>query len=339
MVPLAYRRVTSGVRKTGRMTDTSRSSASPPTLAVIGAGSVGATIAYAALVRGTARHVVLHDVNAAKVEAEVLDLNHGLAFTPMGQVEGSDDIEVCRGARVVVVTAGAKQQPGQSRMELAESTLNLTRTLMPRLVEVAPDATYVMVTNPVDVVTTAALKVTGLPANQLFGSGTVLDSSRLRHAIATRLGVAVTSVHANVVGEHGDTEFPLWSSASVGGVPLLEWDALHGGLAEATREEIAEDVMRSAYRIIAGKGATNYAVGLAVCRIVESVLRAEHAVLPVSTWLPDYRGIRDVSLSVPTVVDHRGAGERLLVPMTDEEIGLLRRSADSIKATAQRFGF
>jgi L-lactate dehydrogenase len=311
----------------------------PPTLAVIGAGSVGATIAYAALVRGTARRVVLHDINAAKVEAEVLDLNHGLAFTPMGQVEGSDDVEVCRGARVVVVTAGAKQQPGQSRMELAESTLRLTRAIMPRVGEVAPDATYVMVTNPVDVVTTAALKVTGLPPNQLFGSGTVLDSSRLRHAIATRLGVAVTSVHASVVGEHGDTEFPLWSSASVGGVPLLEWDAQHGGLGEDVRAEIADDVMRSAYRIIAGKGATNYAVGLAVCRIVEAVLRDEHAVLPVSTWLTDYHGISDVCLSVPTIVDSQGAGERLLVPMTDDELAQLRHSAESIQATARRFGF
>ena len=193
-----------------------------PDVAVVGAGAVGATIAYTALVRGSARRVVLHDIDRAKLEAEVLDISHGLSFTPMGSVEGSDDVEVCRGARVVVVTAGAKQKPGQSRMELAASTVGLTRSIMPRLLEVAPDAVYVMVTNPVDVVTTAALHLTGLPPRQLFGSGTVLDSSRLRHALATRVGVAVQNVHAYVVGEHGDTEVPLWRSATLGGVPVRE---------------------------------------------------------------------------------------------------------------------
>src|SRR5690606_31861288 len=147
---------------------------------------------------------------------------------PMGSIEGSDDVEVCRDARVVVVTAGAKQKPGQSRMELAASTVGLMRTIMPRLLEVAPEATYVMVTNPVDVVTTAALRLTGLPSRQLFGSGTVLDSSRLRHAIATRVGVAVQNVHAYIAGEHGDTEFPLWSSASIGGAPIRDWSRTHG---------------------------------------------------------------------------------------------------------------
>lgn len=311
----------------------------PPSLAVIGAGSVGATIAYTALVRGTARRVVLHDINAAKLKAEVLDISHGLTFTPMGSIDGSDDVEICRDARVVVLTAGAKQQPGQSRMELAESTVSLTRKLMPRLVEVAPDATYVMVTNPVDVVTTAALRMTGLPPEQLFGSGTVLDSSRLRYGIADRIGVAVQNVHAYVVGEHGDTEFPLWSSASVGGVPLVEWSRRHDGvLDEDARDAIAHDVVHAAYQIIQGKGATNYAVALACCQIVESVLRDERRVLPVSTMLTGDYGIEGVCLSVPTVVGSGGAIERLQVPMSDAERRLLQQSADSIRRTAQRVG-
>ncbi|GAA5159798.1 L-lactate dehydrogenase [Ornithinimicrobium tianjinense] len=310
-----------------------------PDVAVVGAGSVGATIAYAALVRGSVRRVVLHDIDSAKLEAEVLDISHGLSFTPMGSVEGSDDVEICRGARVVVVTAGAKQKPGQSRMDLAASTVGLMRSIMPRLVEVAPDATYVMVTNPVDVVTTAALRLTGLPPQQLFGSGTVLDSSRLRHAVASRIGVAVQNVHAYVVGEHGDTEFPLWSSASVGGVPLREWSRTHGGALDGQAlAEITDDVVHAAYRIIAGKGATNYAVALACCQIVESVLRDERRVLPVSTLLDGDYGLRDVCLSVPTVVGAGGALERLVVPMSADELELLHRSAHSIRTAVQQVG-
>lgn len=308
-----------------------------PDVAVVGAGAVGATIAYTALVRGSARRVVLHDIDAPKLEAEVLDISHGISFTPMGSIEGSDDVEICRGARVVVVTAGAKQKPGQSRMDLAGSTVSLTRRLLPRLLEVAPDAIYLMVTNPVDVVTTAALRLTGLPSRQLFGSGTVLDSSRLRHAIARRIGIAVQNVHGYVVGEHGDTEFPLWSSGSVGGVPILEWVRTHPGqLDRATLDEIADEVTHAAYRIIAGKGATNYAVALACCQIVESILRDERRVLPVSTLLDGDYGVSGVCLSVPTVVGREGAGERLSVPMTDDEVELLRRSADSIRATLEQ---
>ena len=309
-----------------------------PTVAVVGAGSVGATTAYAALVRGSARRVALYDIDRAKVEAEVADLSHGLSFVPRGEIVGGDDIEVCRGASVVVVTAGGKQRPGQSRMELAESTVGLVRTLMPQLLEVAPDAVYLLVTNPVDVVTQAALTVSGLPPARVIGSGTVLDSARLRHEIAARVGVAEQSVHASIVGEHGDSEFPLWSAASIGGVPLLEWERTTGRLGPAEREEIAEQVVTAAYRIIAGKGATNYAVGLAATRIIEAVLRDEHRVLPVSTWLEDYHGISDVCLSVPTLVGADGAGQRLGLPFPEDDRARLSASADSIRATARRVG-
>lgn len=184
-------------------------------LAVVGAGAVGATLAYAALMRGAARTVALHDINAAKVEAEALDLQHGVQFVPQAEVIGSDDIAVCADADVVVVTAGAKQKPGQSRIDLAGATIGLMKNILPPLVEVAPNAVYIMVTNPVDVVTYASLKISGLPPQQLFGSGTVLDSSRLRYLIAEHCGVAVQNVHAYIAGEHGDSEIPLWDSASI----------------------------------------------------------------------------------------------------------------------------
>lgn len=304
-------------------------------LAVIGAGSVGATLAYAALMRGTATQVALYDINSAKVRAESLDIAHGIEFMPEGEIVGGDDIAVCEGADVVVVTAGAKQKPGQSRIDLAGSTIDLMRTIIPTVLEVAPDAVYVMVTNPVDVVTYASLKISGLPAGRLFGSGTVLDSSRLRYLVARECSVAVQNVHAYVVGEHGDSEFALWSSASIGGVPIAQWP----GLDAATRERIAEEVKTSAYQIIEGKGATNYAIGLAGSRIVESVLRDERRVLPVSTLIDDYRSISDVCLSVPTIVSRAGACGRLEVPMDDAEVAALRRSGDEIRAVARRFGF
>ncbi|GII99442.1 L-lactate dehydrogenase [Sediminihabitans luteus] len=317
------------------------SSRSTTKLAIVGAGAVGSTMAYAALMRGAARTVALLDINRAKVQAEVLDLRHGLEFMPPATVEGSDDVAVCAGADVVVFTAGAKQKPGQSRLDLAESTIGLVRTILPGLLDVAPDATYVMVTNPVDIVTYAALKVSGLPPHQLFGSGTVLDSSRLRHLVAEHCGVAVQNVHAYIAGEHGDSEIPLWSSASIGGVPLLEWQGRpgFGPLTASVREAIAHDVVRSAYTIIEGKGATNYAVGLAGSRIVEAILGDERRVLPVSTLLENFYGIDDVCLSVPALVDRRGCDGRIDVPLSNDEYDGLKRSATALKEAARGFGF
>jgi len=309
-------------------------------LAVVGAGAVGATVAYAALMRGAARTVALYDVNKAKVEAEALDLGHGIQFMPMAEVVGSDDVAVCADADVVVVTAGAKQRPGQSRLDLAEATISLTRMILPPLVEVAPNAVFIMVTNPVDIVTYAAQKISGLPPARLFGSGTVLDSSRLRYLIAQHTGVAVQNVHAYMAGEHGDSEFPLWSSASIGGVPLPEWRGSRssGPLTAEVREKIARTVIESAYKIIEGKGATNYAVSLAVSRIIEAILKDERRVLPVSSLLQDYHGISDMCLSVPTVIGRGGAERELEVPMSDDELASLRSSAESLKAVARRFG-
>ena len=311
----------------------------PSKVAIVGAGSVGATLAYATLMRGAARQVALYDINREKVRAEALDIAHGIQFMPMGDIEGSDDIEVCRGADVVVVTAGAKQQPGQSRLDLAENTVGLVRAIVPQLLTVAPDAIVLMVTNPVDVATAAALKVSGLPAHRVFGSGTVLDTSRLRYLLARETGLAVQNLHAYVVGEHGDSEIALWSSAMVGVVPLLDWSTTHGPLLDAeARDRIAGEVVGAAYQIIAGKGATNYAVALAGASIIEAVLRAENRVMSVSSELDDYVGISDVCLSVPTVVGREGIGEKLVPPMTPAEVAGLRASADRIREVLRRLG-
>src|SRR5215210_804374 len=226
-------------------------------IAIVGAGSVGATIAYACLIRGVAKHVALYDVKREKVDAEVLDLNHGLQFVPMATLEGSDDVGICADADVVVVTAGAKQKPGQTRMDLAGANAAICRKLIPDLVRLAPGAVLLMVTNPVDVITYIALKLSGLPRQRVLGSGTVLDSSRFRFLIARRCNVAVQNVHATIAGEHGESEIPLWSSARIGNVPLHEWAVpAHGKLTVRDRTDIFVNVKEAAQQIIAGKGAT-----------------------------------------------------------------------------------
>ena len=311
-------------------------------IAVIGAGSVGATIAYACLVRGVGQHLALYDTNRAKVDAEVLDLNHGLQFVPMATVEGSDDVAVCADADVVVVTAGAKQKPGQSRMDLAGANADICRTLIPQIVRLAPNAVLLLVTNPVDVITYVAHKLSGLPRQRVLGSGTVLDSSRFRFLIAQRCRVAVQNVHAYIAGEHGDSEIPMWSSARIANIPLHEWAVpAHGKLTVRDRTEIFQNVKDAAQQIIRGKGATNYAIGLATARIVEAILNDENRILPVSSLLTNYRDglIDDVCLSVPSIVNRGGVEQPLAVPMNEAEAAGLRNSAETIKATLRSLGF
>ena len=305
-------------------------------VAIVGAGAVGATLAYASLIRGVAHDVVLYDMNADKVEAEVLDLRHGLQFVPRAEVNGSDDVAVCEGANVIAITAGAKQKPGQTRLELAGTNVEICRALIPTLLDVAPDAVIVMVTNPVDVLTLATLKFSGLPAHRVLGSGTVLDSSRLRELIARHFGVAPQSVHAIIAGEHGDSEFPLWSTATVGGVPVQNF-SMPGGtkLDTATEDKIAREVVTAAERIIRGKGATNYAVGLAATRVIEAVVRDENGVLPVTSLLDGHFGLSDVCLSLPSVVNRSGVAAVLDVPLSDRELESLQASATAVRAVAE----
>lgn len=313
-------------------------------LAILGAGGVGATIAYAALIRGVASHVALYDVNRAKADAEALDLAHGAAFFPEATIEASDDLAVCAGAAVVVLAAGAKQKPGQTRLDLAAANVAMLRDLLPRLQAVAPDAILLLVSNPVDVLTAVALRITGLQRERVFGSGTVLDSARFRSGIAARLKVAPQSVHATIVGEHGDSSVPLWSTANVGGVPLSQWAVPgHGKLTVRDRTEIFVDgVKGAAGQIIAGKGATTFAIGLAVCRILSAIFGNAHRALPVSTRLPagNAYGIEhDVCLSLPCLVGTTGAEPPLTVPMNDAELAGLRHSAEVIADAIRSVGF
>ena len=293
------------------------------------------------MIKGVAREYAIYDIFESKAKAEALDIAQGSQFTPVASVEGSGDPAVMKDADIVVITAGAKQKPGQSRLDLAGATIDIMRKILPTAVEQAPNAIFLMVANPVDVVTYAGLQISGMSPDRFFGSGTVLDSSRLRNLVAQHCGVAPQTVHAYIAGEHGDSEIPLWSSAMIGAVPLLQWgQTIDGGnLDEKLRESIHHDVVNSAYAIIEGKGATNYAIGLSVAHIAGTILRDEKRVLPVSTLLDDWMGISDVCMSVPTVVGREGAGRRLVPVVTPREYNGLRASADSIRAVAAKFGF
>lgn len=308
-------------------------------VSVIGAGSVGATIAYASLIRGAPNTLALYDIDRDKVRAEVLDLNQGSQFYRTATVIGSDDIAVTGDSDLLVITAGAKQKPGQTRLELATVNVEMCRSLVPALLELSPDAILLLVTNPVDIVTYAAVQASGLPSRRVFGSGTVLDSSRLRTLLAQHCDVAVHSVHAFIVGEHGDSQVAAWSQASIGGVPVREWSVEgRAALDDEELDRIAHEVVTSAELIIRGKGATNFAVGLATAGIIEAVLHDERTVVPVSSLLGGQYGIEDVCLSLPSIVDALGVDAVLTPPLTDAEAGALRRSGDTVRGVERSLG-
>ncbi len=296
-------------------------------IAIIGAGTVGTAIAYACAIQGVADELVLYDLNGGKATAEVLDLQHGLQFVPSVQISGGDELGTCRNADVVVITAGAKQRPGQTRLDLAGTNATMTRELVPQLIDLAPNPVLLFVTNPVDVVTfigQQAAAECGVDHTRVIGSGTVLDTSRLRHRLATALSVAVSSVHASIVGEHGDSEIALWSTANVGGAALP--------LADLELDEMLHEIRHAAYRIIEGKGATNLAIGLSTARILASIASDERAVLPISTR-HHFDGIGDVCLSLPTIVGRGGAVGVVDVPMADHEREGLLASARAIRSS------
>ncbi len=307
-------------------------------VAIVGVGSVGATIAHTLMLQGLANELVLIDANRAKCQAEVKDLNHGRRFAPPVRIIAGT-LEDCRGAEIVVVTAGAKQKPGQTRLDLAQTNVAIFREMIPAISAAAPDAILLVVSNPVDLLTYAARKWYCGPRGRVIGSGTVLDSSRFVSLLAERLGVAVRNVHGYIIGEHGDSELPLWSSVHIGVIPLEEFRPPdRPPLSEAERAGLFDAVRSAAAEIIAAKGATNWAVGLAVARIVEAIRRDENAVLTVSRLIEDYCGISDVCLSAPCLVNRQGAGPPLPIPMTEAERQALRESAEVLRRAARAAG-
>ena len=309
-------------------------------ISVIGAGAVGSATAYALLIQEVTNHVVLYDVATEKVEAEVLDLAHGTLYTGASRITGGSDIQETAGSDLVIITAGAKQKPGQSRLDLAGTNTAILQNLLPQLLNLSPEAIFILVTNPCDVLATVAQRLSGLPPARVFASGTVLDSARLRWLLAERLGVASASVHAYNIGEHGDSEFALWSQARVGPIPLADWQLADGSrLSAEDFEQIALEVKNAAYRVIQGKGATNYAIGLSAAKIASAILSDSNEILPVSSVLSGYHGISGIALSVPTIVNRSGAVRPLDLAMTAAEQAKLKNSADAITANLVSLGY
>ncbi len=300
-------------------------------VAIVGAGSVGSTFAYTLMNSGLAEEIVLIDKDHERAEGEVMDLNHGLFFAPPVNIKAGG-YEDCAGARVVVITAGAAQKPGESRLDLTARNAKICRSILDDVLAHTRDAIIVMVANPVDVLTYDSIRHSGLPATQVLGSGTVLDSARFRYLLSDHCGVDPRNVHAYILGEHGDTEVAAWSMTHLAGVPIdrycMQCDRCRHG---EHRADMVEEVRQSAYHIIEAKGATCYGIGLALLRIVGAILRDENSVLTVSTLVNDYGPIEDVCLSIPCVLNRRGIVKQLKVELAAEETSALEESARTLR--------
>jgi len=294
---------------------------------LVGVGMVGASFAYALMQRGLANELVIVDADTARAEGEAMDLNHGLPFVRPMQISSGDYPDLA-GAAVVVVAAGANQKPGETRLDLLQRNGTIIRAIIPQIVRHAPDAIIVLATNPVDVLTHIAVQVAGLPPGRVFGSGTILDTARFRYLLGEHYKVDPRSVHAYIVGEHGDSELALWSLANIAGVRLREFVGLGSrGYDQAAMDSIFAQTRDAAYEIIRRKRATYYAIGLGLLTIVEAVLRDQRTVLTVSTPMAGQYGVRDISISLPTIVGRGGAEEVLNLVIAPEEEQAFRHSA------------
>ena len=303
----------------------------PTKIAIIGAGHVGATFAYTLMLRALATEIVLVDVNRDRAEGEAMDLNHARALAaPMRVTVG--DYADCEGAAVTVITGGVAQKSGETRLELGQRNAAILREIIPQVARHAPDGILLITTNPVDALTYAAWRLSGFPAERVIGSGTVLDSARFRHALSQHYGIDPHSVHAYIVGEHGDSEVPLWSLANIAGMRLDAFCLAHGfEHAPGAMDAFFEEARTAAYRVIERKGATYYAIAAALARIVEAIVRDQKSVLTVSSLVSDAYGIRDVCLSLPSVVGRDGVERMLRLELSRVEEERLRRSAATIR--------
>lgn len=303
-------------------------------ITIVGTGSVGSTIAYTLTVTGMASEIVMIDINGEKAMGEALDIRQGTPFcSPCSLYAGSYADAV--NSDIVIITSGVARKPGQSRLDLAQINVNITRSIIPEITKYAPDATYVIVSNPVDILTYTFCKYSGLPQERIIGSGTILDTARLRSRLSDYYFINQQNVHAYVLGEHGDSCFIPWSVANISNIPIADYGKsvqMRGiDFPELKYDEVEEYVKKSGARIISRKGATFYAVSISVCHLVKCLLSGIDTTLTVSTMLNGEYGIDDVCLSLLNVVGDKGAHSKVLIPLNDEELKALHHSADTLK--------
>lgn len=303
---------------------------------IVGTGQVGMACAYSLLIQNVFDEMVLVDINQEKLEGEVMDLEQGMPFVQPTIIRAGTMADA-DGADIVIVTAGAAQKSGETRLDLVQKNVEILKKMIPDIVSHAPNAILLMVTNPVDVLTYAAWKLSGLPKARVLGSGTVLDTGRFRFLLARKLQIDPRSLHAYVIGEHGDSEVPFWSQTNIAGAPLYR-----ESMPEKERQEMDEifqQTKNAAYEIIQRKGYTSYAIGLAVTQIVQSIVRDQNRVLTVSSLLDEVCGVKEICLSLPAVVNRLGVTRVLKVPLNDAEQSKLQASAKTLRDVIDKIQF
>lgn len=307
-------------------------------IVVVGAGAVGSTTAYTLLLGGLFQDIVLIDINRDKAEGDALDMAHGVSLVkPVTVMAG--DYSDCKDADIVVISAGAPQKPGQTRLDLLKDNVEIYKNIIKSVMKYAPgDVILMPVSNPVDILTYAAYKLSGLPKNQVIGSGTVLDTSRLKYLISRKTGVDARNCHTYIIGEHGDSEVAAWSVTNIGGMTMNEFCKYTGKCDLNDLDKMYNEVKNSAYEIIRKKGATYYAIAVAVARICECIAGDENSILTVSGVFEGEYDIRDVALSVPTMVGGNGVERIFEVPFSKEEMKGLRDSAATLSGYLRELG-
>lgn len=307
-----------------------KSSIRPRKGVIIGAGQVGMACAYSMIIQNCFDELILQDIQTERVQGEVMDLMHGIPFVEPVTIKAGTVADAGQNADLVIITAGASQKPGESRLDLVGRNVAIFKSLIADVVKHCPTATLLIVSNPVDIMTYVTLKLSGFPAARVIGSGTVLDSARFRTLLANRMGIDPRSVHAYIIGEHGDSEVPVWSKVNVAGMPLYT-----GTTSPATDspelQEIFEQVKNAAYEIIKRKGYTSYAIGLAATEIVQAILRSHERILPVSTLVNGFYGIHDICLSLPSIVNEKGVVKTVNLTLNETEQQQLIHSAQVLR--------
>ncbi|MGE5223654.1 MAG: L-lactate dehydrogenase [Omnitrophica WOR_2 bacterium] len=307
---------------------------------IIGSGLVGATAAYALVMRGIGREIILVDVNKERSTSEAEDILHAVPFSNPMQVYAGD-YEDLAGSSIVIITAGANQKPGETRLQLLGRNAAILKQIIPGIIQHAPEAILLVASNPVDILTHLAwqfAKEAGIPSNHIFGSGTTLDTARFRALLGRHLGVDAQHIHGYVIGEHGDSEVLTWSLVSVGGIPLDEFCRRSNvDLCGSSRQEIDRQVRQAAYTIIQGKGATYYGIGSALARIVEAVLKDQRAILTICTPEADVAGVKDVTVSLPHLIGGQGILSIFPLPLDEQEENLLHNSAAIVRKALDEY--
>lgn len=308
-------------------------------ISIIGAGFVGATSAYALMLGGLASEIVIVDINKEKARGEAMDLAHGISFVKPVEVYAGDYKDTAD-SDIVIITAGAAQKPGETRLDLINKNLDIFKEIIPNVVKYSPNSILLVVANPVDILTYITYKLSGFPKQRVIGSGTVLDTSRFKHLLSEYFNIDDRNIHTYIIGEHGDSEVPTWSLTNIAGMNIDDYcKNVCKKYDELSKHKIHDEVKNAAYEVINRKGATYFAVALAIKRIVEAILRDENSILTVSSLLEGQYGISDIYVGVPTIVGSSGTKKILEVPLNEEELNKLRISTTTLKEYIDKLEF